>query len=49
LHGYKEGTTDVKTAKAWLECSVNSEDAPWAQETESERAHCGTFWTGKIQ
>lgn len=49
LHGYKEGTTDVKTAKAWLECSVNSEDAPWARETESERAHCGTFWTGVIK
>lgn len=49
LHGYKEGTTDVKTAKAWLECSLNAEETPWTAETKNDRAHCGTFWTGKIQ
>lgn len=49
LHGYKEGTVDVKTAKAWLECSLNAEETPWTAATKNDRAHCGTFWTGKIQ
>lgn len=48
-HGYKDaGQNDVKTAKAWLECSLNSEEIEWTKEMKNERAHCGPFWTGKI-
>lgn len=48
-HGYKDaGQNDVKTAKAWIECSLNSEEIEWTKEMKNERAHCGPFWTGKI-
>lgn len=45
VHGYLEGNQEVKTAKAWLDCTPSN---AWATETETERAHCGLFWTGKI-
>ena len=49
VHGYLEGNQEVKTAKAWLDCTPSSEkEYAWATETEIERAHCGLFWTGKI-
>ena len=49
VHGYLEGNQEVKTAKAWLYCTPSSEkEYAWATETETERAHCGLFWTGKI-
>lgn len=49
IHGYLENTQEVKTAKAWLDCTRSSEEEyAWATETEIERAHCGLFWTGKI-
>ena len=47
-HGYVENGKDMKTAKAWLKCSLSPEDGAWAVETEAERAHCGPFWTGKL-
>ena len=49
VHGYLEGEQEIKTAKAWLDCTPSSEEEyAWATETEIERAHCGLFWTGKI-
>ncbi len=47
-HGYREGSDDVKTAKAWLHCSATSsvEKEWWENATENEYAHCGYFWTG---
>lgn len=47
-HGYREGSDDVKTAKAWLYCNATSNvDADWwINATENEYAHCGYFWTG---
>ena len=49
VHGYLEGEQEIKTAKAWLDCTPSSEKKyAWATETEIERAHCGLFWTGKI-
>lgn len=50
-HGYHDGTNDVKTAKAWLECPL-TEDVKanwWTSAQESEYAHCGFFWTGTYQ
>ena len=50
-HGYHDGTNDVKTAKAWLECPL-TEDVKanwWTTAQESEYAHCGFFWTGTYQ
>ncbi len=48
-HGYREGSVDVKTAKAWLNCNATSNLAAdwWTNATENEYAHCGYFWTGK--
>lgn len=57
-HGYRQGSVDVKTAKAWLECPTTSDatagwtlNADWwtSAAAESEYAHCGYFWTGKYQ
>ena len=49
-HGYVDNDgNDVKTAKAWLNCTLNNEEIAWTKETKNERAHCGPFWTGKIQ
>ena len=47
-HGYMEGTEDVKTAKAWLECHLTQEDNAWVKESDAGRANCGPFWTGKF-
>lgn len=51
-HGFKDANgNDVKTAKAWLNCSTSSDgklaDTWWTQASEGEYAHCGYFWTGK--
>ena len=57
-HGYRQGSVDVKTAKAWLECPTTSDatagwtlNADWwtSAAAESEYAHCGFFWTGTYQ
>ena len=54
-HGYTivdgQTSTEVKTAKAWLgNCTnANGTDMSWGISAESQRAHCGAFWTGKIQ
>lgn len=46
-HGYRANNKDMKTAKAWLNCSSSDpEAAPWTVASEAERAHCGYFWTG---
>ena len=53
-HGYTvvEGqtSTEVKTAKAWLGNCTNADgtDMSWGISAESQRAHCGAFWTGKF-
>ena len=49
-HGYTNTETgkEMKTVKATLSCTPSStETASWASTVE--RAHCGPFWTGKIQ
>lgn len=49
-HGYTTADTkkEMKTVKATLECTPSStETAAWA--TSVDPAHCGPFWTGKIQ
>lgn len=47
-HGYTDNDgNDVKTAKARLSCSLNSEENAWSSTIEP--AHCGPFWTGKLQ
>ena len=53
-HGYTivdgQTSTEVKTAKAWLgNCTnANGTDMSWGISAESQRAHCGAFWTGKF-
>ncbi len=49
-HGYTEGDTEYKTAKAWLANCLNTDnsDVIWLASAESERAHCGAFWTGEF-
>ena len=47
-HGYTEGDKDIKTAKAWLNCTSTDDDFEsfWGISTGDARAHCGAFWTG---
>ena len=46
-HGYTEGDKDIKTAKAWLNCTnTNDFERFWGISTGDARAHCGAFWTG---
>ncbi len=48
-HGYRDNGEDVKAAKAWLSCLSNDDQVvAWAAGTETRRAHCGLFWTGKF-
>ena len=50
-HGYTDNNgVDHKTAKAWLgNCTNNTDtDVQWGIDAESQRAHCGAFWTGKF-
>lgn len=48
-HGYTDSEQkEMKTVKATLSCTPSAnEKAAWSSTTE--RAHCGPFWTGKIQ
>ena len=54
-HGFNDDDENpVLTAKAGIHCSlIDNKDALWAADPddknngESNRAHCGTFWTGK--
>ena len=53
LHGYTvvegESQTEHKTAKAWFDdCSVNGSNVAWGVTADDQKAHCGTFWTGKF-
>lgn len=46
-HGYTDNAgNDVKTAKAWINCTSDVVTNAWA--TTEERANCGPFWTGHI-
>lgn len=46
-HGYTDNAgNDVKTAKAWINCTSDVVTNAWA--TTEERANCGPFWTGRI-
>ena len=47
-HGYTEGDKDIKTAKAWLNCTNTDDEFErfWGISTGDARAHCGAFWTG---
>ncbi len=50
-HGYTDDSgVEYKTAKAWLGNCTNTadEDVAWGIDAESQRAHCGAFWTGKF-
>lgn len=53
LHGIGSNTSPEKTAKAGIQCYLSGTDNMWAapdDETSGElsRAHCGTFWTGRL-
>ena len=53
LHGFDNNGSPTKTAKAGIQCNLSGTDNMWAtpdDETSGElsRAHCGTFWTGRL-
>ena len=55
-HGYNDDESGemIKTAKAGIHCSLNGAAGLWAADPEdantgeSNRAHCGSFWTGEF-